>query len=49
MSSNVKKFAPLAAILALAAAFHFVPVLFKKPELEKPTTLSDLTSTQTKK
>jgi len=49
MSGNVKKFTPLAAILALATAFHFVPVFFKKPELEKPTTLSELTSQQTKK
>jgi hypothetical protein len=42
MNANLKRAGPVVIIFSLAAGFHFFPVLFKKPELKKPTTLTEL-------
>jgi len=37
---NAKKVGPVVIIASLAVGFHFFPALFKKPEVEKPKTLT---------
>ena len=43
---NQKLLIPVSVLTGVAVIFHVIPTIFRKPELEQPRSLKDLTKTK---